>query len=362
MVFKDILAGQNLHNLFNLVIMKTSNATWTSWLNDHTSYATYDAHPTRVKDICSSPESTTNFENLTNSKNIILLTKAPMGGKCQATFWHSTVGIPIIPDDLHYVARVGMKTGTGVEIDTESLFQSTALKHKPDLLDLMKVASPAELTALKANNQAAKKKLKCFAVLTPSLAQAIQHTDMTYAAIFMAIVKQIKIGAKPVPEEGAAPEPHTEDDLLLAMAEPYDSILYFLWACLNLKKETKAPNMVTLQDDVTIAWEETTRLQCLGNPTPPKEIDLTNTDRSDLSAGAITAMTKLSDSMIKHQEAALKSQEDKSDSRMKAWRRLPKIQQNVIVLAGVEEDGTVPDEPTEEMLSVLGCQNGAQVD
>ena len=350
--------------------MKTSNATWTSWLNDHASYATYNAHPTMVKDICSSPESITNFEKLTSSKNIILLTKAPMGGKCQATFWHSTIGIPIIPDDLHYVARVGMKTGTGVEIDAESLFHSTALKTKPDLLDLMKVASPAEFTALKANKHAAKKTFQCFAVLTPSLAQAIQHTDMTYAAIFMAIVKQIKIDANPAPpppdeetkEDEAAPEPETEDDLLLAMAAPYDSLLYFLWACLNLKKETKAPNMVTLQDDVTIAWEETTRLQCLGNPKPPKEIDLTNTDRSDISAGAISAMTKLSASMIKHQEFALKSQEDKSDSRMKAWRRLPKIQQNVIVLAGVEEDGTVPKEPTEEMLSILGCQNGAQVD
>ena len=47
---------------------------------------------------------------------------------------------------------------------------------------------------------------------------------------------------------------------------------------------------------------------------------------------------------------------------MKTWRRLPKIQQNLIILAGVEEDGTVPQEPTEEMLSILGCQNGAQVD
>ena len=66
--------------------------------------------------------------------------------------------------------------------------------------------------------------------------------------------------------------------------------------------------------------------------------------------------------MIKHQETAIKAQEDNSDSRMKAWCRLPKTQQNMIILAGVEEDGTVPQEPTEEMLSILGCQNGAQVD
>jgi len=42
--------------------------------------------------------------------------------------------------------------------------------------------------------------------------------------------------------------------------------------------------------------------------------------------------------------------------------KLPKIQQNVILLGGVEEDGTVPKEYTEEMLSVLSSQNGAQVE
>ena len=73
-------------------------------------------------------------------------------------------------------------------------------------------------------------------------------------------------------------------------------------------------------------------------------------------------MTKLSASMIKHQEATLKSQKEKGDNHMKAWRRLQKIQQHVIVLAGVEDNGTVPTEPTEEMLSILGCQNGAQVE
>ena len=73
-------------------------------------------------------------------------------------------------------------------------------------------------------------------------------------------------------------------------------------------------------------------------------------------------MTKMTASMIKHQEAALKVQEEKSNSRMKAWRQLPKIQQNVILIGGVEVNGIVPDKPTEEMLSIMGFQNGAQVD
>lgn len=58
--------------------MKISNATWASWLNHHSSYA-YNAHLTRVKDICSAQDPFTNFENLTSSKNIFLLMKALMG-------------------------------------------------------------------------------------------------------------------------------------------------------------------------------------------------------------------------------------------------------------------------------------------
>ena len=73
-------------------------------------------------------------------------------------------------------------------------------------------------------------------------------------------------------------------------------------------------------------------------------------------------MTRLSDSMIRHQEAALRNSEEKSDMRMKAWRRIFKIQQNVILLRGMDEDGAVPIDPTAEMRSLLGCQNGAQVE
>ena len=47
---------------------------------------------------------------------------------------------------------------------------------------------------------------------------------------------------------------------------------------------------------------------------------------------------------------------------MMEWRQLPKIQHNVIILVGVEEDGTVLEEPTEEILSIIGCQSGAQVE
>ena len=80
------------------------------------------------------------------------------------------------------------------------------------------------------------------------------------------------------------------------------------------------------------------------------------------SDGTMTALTKLSMSIAKQQEAAIKMQEDKSDNMLKSWRRLPKIQQNIILQGGIDSNGEIPTEPTEEMLSTLGCQNGAQVD
>lgn len=108
---------------------------------------------------------------------------------------------------------------------------------------------------------------------------------------------------------------------------------------------------------MTLKWEQVTRLQHLGDPQAPKTIDLLNPKTSDLSTVAILTMAKLLASMIKHQEAALKFQKEKGDSRMTSWSRLPKIHQNAIVFAGVEDLRTTSEEPTEEMLSILSCKN-----
>ena len=303
-----------------------SDTGWTKWLNDHATYDTYNAHPARVQEICTNESvAMKNFEELTKCKNINLLTKAPMGAKCQATFYHSTVCIPIIPDSLHYVARVGLKTGTGVELDPETLFTSTAMKTKPDLVSLTKISSKTEFEDLKADGRATKRKFQSYAVLTPALAKAIQETDMSYFAIFKEIIEHIKIGATPapppIPSEQAdpAPEPETEDELLLKLATPFESVLYFLWSCHHLGKDIKVPVMMNLQDDDTLQWEKSTRDLELGNKNTPVTLDLSGSHQpSDLSAGAISAMTKLSASMIRHQEATLKSQEEKGDNRMKA--------------------------------------------
>ena len=119
-----------------------------------------------------------------------------MGNKCQATFYRSTVGIPIIPDDLYYVARVGMKTRTVMELQPATLFKLTSAKFKPHLVEMMKVNSPVGFGALKADKHAPKKS-SSFSIITPALAKVIQQTNMIYADIFVDIIKNIQLGATP---------------------------------------------------------------------------------------------------------------------------------------------------------------------
>ena len=282
--------------------------------------------------------------------------------------------------------------GTGVEVDPDSLFKSMTAAHIPDLIDLMQADDKTKFEAVAANTNKPKKKIRCYALLTPMLAQAIHDSDMSPAVIFTKILESIKVGAiipatsTTTVEEGTSastststssrrgtrttpsttPAPagtDTEEEILTKMGKPYSQVLLFLWALHHLDVVVKAPTIATLQDDATILWDNTTKDECLP---PPKKVtlDFTNTSTSSSGShdGTISAMTKLSACMIKHQEAELRFKEEKSDTRLKAWKKLPKIQQNVLLLGGVEEDGNIPEECTEEMLSILGCQNGAQVE
>ena len=280
-----------------------------------------------------------------------------LGSKLQATFLHSTIGISIDPDSLHYVARSGMKFGVGVEVDPLSMFESTPAVAVPDLVAMMKVETRADYESLGAMPAGTHKKIPCYAVLTPSLAEAIQSSDMSPADAFLKAIAQIKASG-PAPDEAANPAP-TADDILKAAGTPYKNTLLFLWAVHHIPHHVDIPATSQLQDEVTIAWEkDTSSLIAAPTPVPPGVTG----QSTNANTGALTAMTKLSESIIEHQKSVLRMQEDKQDNRLKAWRKLPKIQQNVILFGGVADDGTVPTECTEEMLSVLGSQNGAQVE
>ena len=324
---------------------------WKKWLNDHPSRRVYDAHPTKVLKLCNSQSNEGKFAQLSENKNIVLLTKSPLGKKFQTTFMHSRVGIPIVPEEMNYVARVNMTYGSGVELNLNSLFRSTSAKHVPPILELMKVASSEEFEQLAQPTTGARKRITCYATLPPAIAAAFQETTMAPSSLFMATVNYIKASTQG--EENT-------DDALKRMGEPFKDLLWLLWGGHHIEDEILAPPVAPLTDEESVAWEKSTHA-LIEPPKHPGTIDLTR-NPLQMNSGDAMAMTKLAESMIAHQEAALKQKEEKSDSRMKAWNRLPQIQKNVILLAGVEEDGTIHESPTEEMLSILGCQNGAQVD
>ena len=74
-----------------------------------------------------------------------------------------------------------------------------------------------------------------------------------------------------------------------------------------------------------------------------------------VQTGASEAMTKLADSMVRYQEAIQKFHKEKQDRRIKAWRKLSQIQQNIILIAGMDQEMNVPTKATEEIMSILGC-------
>ena len=70
--------------------------------------------------------------------------------------------------------------------------------------------------------------------------------------------------------------------------------------------------MAAIQYDRPLNWERETREACLGSA-KPTTVDLTKgNSKSSVPDGAIAAMTSLPRSMIEHQKATLKKQEEKA--------------------------------------------------
>ena len=168
-------------------------------MDTHGTRRVYDENPTRVLDLCKDGATVlAKFETLARSKNVVLLTKAAMGNKLQTTFYHSVVGVPIRPEEQHYVAMSG-KFGRGVELDITSLFKETKALYVPSLLEMMKVDSQGGFKELTPPNRGQKKKVSCHCTMVPFLTEAIHRTDMSSSEVFMAVVESIKATAEVPP-------------------------------------------------------------------------------------------------------------------------------------------------------------------
>ena len=270
---------------------------WAKWLNEHNSRATYDRYPDRVTKLLSdqgNPE--TKFERISRNKNLVLLTKAPVGKKCSATFFHSVIGCPITPDELRFAAKSGMEKGTGVELDPSSIFTSTTAKYVPSLVDLMKVSRESDVEDLKAPRSGQKKKTNNFALLTPALAEVGQRTNMKPSSLLLAFVEEIKARAtaprtqvtqvldesegdgdveddssEEGQDEGISDrEGHTEseeDKFLEELGKAYESVLRFLWVLHHRPSDMQAPAAGILEDPELVDWD--TEVEKLIRPVVP---------------------------------------------------------------------------------------------
>ena len=196
---------------------------WEEWLSNHPSDTAYDSRPKEVAKLCSLTDEVKNYDILSKSKNIVLLTRAPMREKFQATFFHSVVGLPIVPDDLHYVARLAPK-GTGVKLDPKSIFKQTAAMHSPSLVEMLKMENESDLENLVEDTSAQRKKIKIWGTLNPALYKAAKATDMKPVSGFLAVVGAIRASITPNP----AAENESEDEMLLRESTPYAPTLRFL--------------------------------------------------------------------------------------------------------------------------------------
>ena len=184
------------------------------------------------------------------------------------------------------------------------------------MVDMMKVDSLEMLNNLTVDESKPKRKCKGYGLLTPILVKVVEETDLKITNVFLKLVDAIKSTMTPWAEGEVA---ETEDEILTRISEPYDHILYFLWASHKFPEEVHSPLMAVIQDESPLKWERETRDVCLGTTKPTKVIDLTYGEpKSSVPDGAIAAITNLSRSMIKHQKATLKKQGEKDDSRLKS--------------------------------------------
>ena len=220
---------------------------------------------------------------------------------------------------MHHCVRIGITADTGMEVDPKSLFQQTEAVYKPTLLMMMKASTVENFEAVISDETRANKKIPCYALLTPALAQAIQATDMTPVEIHKAVAQHLTkiLVANPQPpaEEGQGDEGENNnagdsDSILKELGKYYEHILLFLWACHHIPASVKYPALAVIQDKGSLAWEKSMHDACCPGTLPKGKVAidlLAEKSNTDYPIGTMNSITRLSDSMIKYQEVTLKN-------------------------------------------------------
>ena len=203
-----------------------------------------------------------------------------------------------------------------MEVELAALFAQTSTRYRLIMVDMIKVTSIEQLENLTVAETKAKRKCKCFGLLSPKLAESVNEMDMKITSVFIKIVQKIKASIIPI-AEGAAEE--TEEDILTRISAPYDNPLYFLWPSHKFPGDAILQPKAAIHDRVSLDWDKQTREACLRTPPQLKIVDLSDeTPRTSFPDGAIAVMTSLSRSMIEAQKSTQNKQEEMNDSRFKS--------------------------------------------
>ena len=291
---------------------------------------------------------------------------------------------------IRHTVRTNIESGAGMLTDPKSFFTTSTAKYVPSLVDLVEVKNEADFDALTPRSVGSKHKSRNFLILPPDLLSKVLETDLTVTATFLKVTEFIRAKAKSQQSSSSTPPstPDTasdtngavvtcspgadsiSDDEIEAAAEPYDEILWSLWGIKHRENDFKPPIFGPLQDADCFAWEKETAASYLGSATMPPGSQVASTTSAPNSrpqstttvpglGGALTAITKLSASLVKTQERSIELQREKDDPKIKAWKRVAERHKNVILFAGIDEHGDIPTEPTDEILTILTSINGA---
>jgi len=82
-------------------------------------------------------------------------------------------------------------------VEFASLLRFSAAIRKPDLIDILKASNADAFDTLTVNGTGSRHRIKCFALLTHLLTQAVQPSDITAKDIFVKVVERIKVSIQP---------------------------------------------------------------------------------------------------------------------------------------------------------------------
>ena len=291
-----------------------------------------------------------------STPSTIVLTLHPFENRVHHTFLHQPFGLDFAGTaPVKCIALCGLGSrAIPVFLDCDSLLSRTDTAIAcPSVTDFMALhgsdlAGVTALTATANNNH----HVNHAAVLPPILSSIITNdpTISSPAAILLAFIQTIHATRPADADE--------EDDVTYAAI--YHPILITLWGFIN---HSTIADLHTLSMPGSCndgsAWAARLHHEHL-----LPEVSVSD-DSSRASSNSSSLLNKLADSLNRTPASSIRfasaPEDTKEDDKTKAWRKLDAHSKQGILFASTPDGLTVPQDPTDQLLQVIACKNGAAV-